>query len=109
MKIPPLQERRQDQPEQGEDQTLQGNEDIREERRHHQGDEDEEAVAFEAGQLVVPRRRQEAHENPRTIEGRQGNHIEDGKVDVIQDDEMQDHRQSRRRKEMEFDKDDFND
>ena len=109
MRIPPLQEWRQDQAEQGEDQTLQGNEDIREKRRHHQGDEDEEAVAFEAGQPIVPRRRQETHEDPRAVERRQGNHVEDGKVDVVQDDEMQDHRQGRRRKEMELDKDDFND
>ena len=72
MRIPPLQEWRQDQAEQGEDQTLQGNEDIREKRRHHQGDEDEEAVAFEAGQLIVPRRRQETHEDREPSRGGKG-------------------------------------
>lgn len=83
-------ERHQEQHEDLPDQALQRDEDHAEDRRHDERDEDEEAVALEARVAVGHLRRQQLHQNVRAVERRQRDEVEDGEVDVVDDDELED-------------------
>ena len=83
-------ERHQEQHEDLPDQALQRDEDHAEHRRHDERDEDEKAVALEARVAVGHLRRQQLHQDVRAVERRQRDEVEDGEVDVVDDDELED-------------------